>query len=102
MELKALGHDLHEALGGPNVDFICETLATLPEKHGDGELELEQEILASFFNRKRNISVATMQGGGRWKITMGGDTPIVHCTNIRDGIIEFLELLVAQKSLEKG
>lgn len=100
LEMTSLATEVKTALSTSlDPQQIAAALATLPVEP-DEDIQADQKILAKFLTRKRAITIRPADGSGSWDIEVQGG-PTVRCTNIRDGMSEFLETLVAYKALEK-
>ena len=100
MEMKALGVQIWDGLNGaePDPSYVSEILATLPDEDPE-ELEREKALLEDRFSRKRNITI-TPYHDGAWQISMTNG-PTILTADVREGLSEFLDSLVALRALEK-
>ena len=101
LEMSSLAKEVKIALStAVDADFIANALATLPSDEVEESLKQDNEMLALFFSRKRNINIIPQSGIKAWKITCQGG-PYIYTNNLREGIMQFLESLAALKALEK-
>jgi len=81
-----------------NHDKIAKAMAEAVEHEPviTGLDEFEAHVFTNFFTRKRSLSI--VPDGDGWRIDMHG-APTVHCTDIRNGLNDFLDALTAYKGL---
>lgn len=100
LEMTALAGEVQLALSTTlDKPQIAAALAQLPTELED-TLEADQKILAKTFSRKLAITIQPAEIKGWWHIKMASG-PTIRTNNIRDGMMELLETMVAYKALEK-
>ncbi|MCK5318055.1 MAG: hypothetical protein KAJ55_09075 [Anaerolineales bacterium] len=103
LEMEALTGQVIESLRtteGAKMDSLGKILATLPLEDSE-QMCREEEVLRSLFTRKLSITITPVKTGVAWEIGMPTGGPAVLCNDLRGGIMEYLDTLVAYLALEK-
>lgn len=101
-EMKALSEVVNGKIprNNPTDAAVADALSSLPDISNE-ELDNEQRYLASFFNRKRSITITTGNGiRGPWTVKCEGGVTITRST-LRGAISEFLDAQAAYIALRK-
>ena len=98
-EMRELGKELAGSLDDPgrHEDF-ANAMSGLIDAPASKEADAEQDILGSCFTRKRIFTIQPYKGG--FKIAVNSLDSAVYTDNIRAGISEMLDQIVAIKVLE--
>jgi hypothetical protein len=100
-EMKALAEIVSGKIPDrPSEINIADALSSLPQITNE-ELDNEQRFLATFFNKKRTISIRTANGAhGPWTVSCEGGVVITSAT-LRGALSEFLDAQAAYVALRK-
>ena len=98
-EMRELSRDvLHELPGSPSLDEMAGKLAGLAEEVDSEAATKEQELLHSMFIRKKQIVILPYDKG--FKISIPAQNIDVYDSDVRNGISQALDTMVALKALE--
>jgi len=103
LEMCALTEQVIDSLRsqeGAKMDHLGKIFATLPLEDSE-QMGREEQVLQSLFTRKLSITVTPVKSGVAWEIGMPTGGPAVLCNDIRGGLMEYLDTLVAYLALEK-
>lgn len=92
-EMKELSKDIVMELTFGEVDMIAECLAGLAEKEDTEFAKKEQAMLHTMFTRKKQIVILPYENG--FKVSVPAQNIDVYCDDVRDGISQALDNLVA-------
>ncbi len=98
-EMRELSKDiLFELPNDPSQDEMAGKLAGLAEEDDSEAASKEQELLHSMFTRKKQIVVLPYDNG--FKISIPAQNIDIYDCDIRNGISQALDTIVALKALE--
>ncbi len=97
-EMRELSKDIiHELPDCVGEEEMAERLSSLADMEDCEAATKEQEMLHSMFTRKKQITVLPYDNG--FKISIPAQNIDVYCSDVRDGISQALDNLVALKAL---
>ena len=103
-EMRELGKDISSLLEVNHLHTVpCETLSEvmsgLVDVPASQEADAERDILAKCFNRKRAFTIQPYENG--FKISAASLDSVIYAYNIREGISQMLDQIVAVEVLSK-
>lgn len=94
-EMKELAREVAREWDSANVteEELADVLSSLAGKEDSEFANREQAMLHSMFTRKKNIQILPYENG--FKVSVPAQNIDVYCDNVRDGISQALDNLVA-------
>ncbi len=96
-EMLELSREISTELGIGNAPKVAECLTGLAKQDDTEFATKERDMLHSMFTRKKSITVQRHENG--FKISIGAQGVDIYSDDIRDGISQALDNLVAIKAL---
>lgn len=99
-EMRELSKEINEELrqyGDPDTAAVAEVLSGLAGNEDTQTAKNEQSALHAMFPRKKNITVQPFDGG--FQVSVSAQSIVVYTDDVRDGISQALDQLVALRAL---
>ena len=101
-EMRELGKDISFSLEIEHAvpaEILSEVMSGLVDAPASQEADAERDILAKCFNRKRLFTIQPYENG--FKIAAASLDSVIYAYNIREGISQMLDQIVAVEVLSK-
>ncbi|KKM76140.1 hypothetical protein LCGC14_1383190 [marine sediment metagenome] len=101
-EMRELSKDISSELKAEHAvpaETLSEVMSGLVDVPASQEADAEQDVLAKCFNRKRSFTIQPYENG--FKIAAASLDSVIYAYNIREGISQMLDQIVAVEVLTK-
>jgi len=100
--MRELGKDISSSLEAEHAvpaEVLSEVMSGLVDVPASQEANAEQDILAKCFNRKKSFTIQPYENG--YKIAAASLDSVIYTCNIREGISQMIDQIVAVEVLSK-